>query len=48
VLDRADEVIVLHDGKVSAAGTHADLLRSDSSYRRLVSRAQGDDRTADE
>jgi ABC-type multidrug transport system fused ATPase/permease subunit len=51
VLDRADEVIVLVDGKLSSVGTHAELLRSDSSYRDLVSRAQDgidDDRTADE
>jgi ABC-type multidrug transport system fused ATPase/permease subunit len=49
VLDRADEVIVLADGKVSSVGTHADLLHSDPAYRALVSRAQdGDDRTADE
>ncbi|HWD77569.1 MAG TPA: ABC transporter ATP-binding protein [Kribbella sp.] len=38
VLDRADEVIVLLDGKVSAANTHAGLLRSDPYYRDLVSR----------
>ncbi|HWD81249.1 MAG TPA: ATP-binding cassette domain-containing protein, partial [Kribbella sp.] len=38
VLDRADEVIVLLDGKVSAANTHAALLRSDPHYRDLVSR----------
>ncbi|TDW65819.1 ABC transporter transmembrane domain-containing protein [Kribbella pratensis] len=42
VLDRADDVIVLVDGKVSSAGTHADLLRSDPYYRGIVSRAQGD------
>ncbi|MFD7155211.1 ABC transporter ATP-binding protein [Kribbella sp. NPDC059898] len=42
VLDRADEVILLVDGKLSAAGTHADLLRADEYYRDLVSR------TADE
>ncbi|MEU8222372.1 ABC transporter ATP-binding protein [Kribbella sp. NPDC048915] len=40
VLDRADEVVVLTDGKVSAIGRHADLLRTDSCYRDLVSRAQ--------
>ncbi|WP_238174040.1 ABC transporter transmembrane domain-containing protein [Kribbella kalugense] len=40
VLDRADEVIVLVDGKTSSAGTHADLLRSDPYYRDLVTRAQ--------
>ncbi|MFF0343168.1 ABC transporter ATP-binding protein [Kribbella sp. NPDC004875] len=40
VLDRADEVIVLSDGKVTAVGTHTELLRGDSFYRELVSRAQ--------
>lgn len=39
-LDRADEVIVLVDGKTSSVGTHADLLHSDPYYRDLVSRAQ--------
>ncbi|MFF1819490.1 ABC transporter ATP-binding protein [Kribbella sp. NPDC058245] len=44
VMDRADEVIVLVDGKVAAVGKHADLLHSDPYYRELVSRAQdGDD-----
>ncbi|MGZ0145689.1 ABC transporter transmembrane domain-containing protein [Kribbella sp. WER1] len=42
VLDRADEVIVLVDGKLSAAGTHADLIRCDPYCRDLVAR------TADE
>lgn len=41
VLDRADEVILLVDGKAAAVGTHDELLRSDRTYRRLVSRAQG-------
>ncbi|GAB3923740.1 ABC transporter ATP-binding protein [Kribbella albertanoniae] len=40
VLDRADEVIVLVDGKVSAVGKHSELLHTDSTYRELVSRAQ--------
>lgn len=40
VLDRADEVIVLVDGQFSSVGMHAELLRHDSSYRDLVSRAQ--------
>lgn len=51
VLDRADEVIVLVDGHASSVGTHVDLLRSDSRYRDLVSRAQDgidDDQVADE
>ncbi|TCC32939.1 ABC transporter transmembrane domain-containing protein [Kribbella speibonae] len=38
VLDRADEVVVLLDGKTSAVGTHAELLRGDAYYRDLVSR----------
>lgn len=41
VLDRADEVIVLDDGAVSAVGTHADLLAANVDYRRVVARAQG-------
>jgi ABC-type multidrug transport system fused ATPase/permease subunit len=48
VLDRADEVIVLVDGKTSSVGTHAELLRSDSCYRDLISRSQDGDRTLDE
>jgi ABC-type multidrug transport system fused ATPase/permease subunit len=51
VLDRADEVIVLTDGKASSIGTHTELLRCDPAYRVLVSRAQGDgvdDRRCDE
>lgn len=51
VLDRADEVIVLIDGRASSVGTHAELLRSDPYYRDLVSRAQADtedDEVADE
>jgi ABC-type bacteriocin/lantibiotic exporter with double-glycine peptidase domain len=42
VLDRADEVIVLVDGRASSVGTHAELLRRDPYYRDLVSRAQDD------
>jgi ABC-type bacteriocin/lantibiotic exporter with double-glycine peptidase domain len=42
VLDRADEVIVLVDGRASSVGTHAELLQRDASYRALVSRAQDD------
>ncbi|WP_231920279.1 ABC transporter transmembrane domain-containing protein [Microlunatus soli] len=42
VLDRADEVIFLADGRVSAIGTHAELTRTVPGYRDLVSRAQND------
>ena len=50
VLDRADEVIVLVDGRATSVGTHAELLRGDPYYRGLVSRAQDgidDDGVAD-
>jgi ABC-type multidrug transport system fused ATPase/permease subunit len=39
VLDRADEVIHLADGRVAATGTHHTLLRTDPAYRAMVSRA---------
>ncbi|TDO46095.1 ABC-type multidrug transport system fused ATPase/permease subunit [Kribbella sp. VKM Ac-2571] len=42
VLDRADEVVVLIDGKASSVGTHTELLRTDPYYRELVSRGQDD------
>lgn len=42
VLDRADEVILVHDGAVAAVGTHRHLLHTDPRYRDLVSRAEGD------
>ncbi|NOL40874.1 ABC transporter ATP-binding protein [Kribbella sandramycini] len=42
VLDRADEVVVLVDGKAALVGTHQELLGRDSYYRELVSRAQED------
>jgi ATP-binding cassette subfamily B protein len=32
----ADRVAVLEDGRIVEAGTHAELLRSSSRYRRLL------------
>lgn len=40
VLDRADEVVFLADGRAAATGTHEELLRDHPAYRHLVSRAQ--------
>ncbi|MEU3439797.1 ABC transporter ATP-binding protein [Streptomyces griseoincarnatus] len=38
VLDRADRVLFLADGKVTAAGAHRRLLEDEPEYRRLVAR----------
>ncbi|MCS0604167.1 ABC transporter ATP-binding protein/permease [Streptomyces sp. LP11] len=38
VLDRADTVLFLVDGKVAASGPHRRLLRAEPGYRRLVAR----------
>ncbi|WP_202797025.1 ABC transporter transmembrane domain-containing protein [Kribbella flavida] len=40
VLDQADEVIFLADGRAAASGTHEELLRDNLAYRELVSRVQ--------
>ncbi len=38
LLDRADGVAFLHQGRVAATGTHDELLASDTDYRALVFR----------
>ncbi len=38
VLDRADTVHYLVDGKVAATGTHRELLDAEPGYRALVAR----------
>lgn len=40
LLDQTDAVALVIDGKVSAAGKHAELLKHNSSYRRLVVRGE--------
>ncbi|MEU4782043.1 ABC transporter ATP-binding protein [Micromonospora sp. NPDC023633] len=42
LLGRADEVAHLVAGRVTATGTHADLLDRDPGYRRLVARGDAD------
>ena len=42
LLDRADVVVFLVDGKVAATDTHARLLREREDYRALVFRGEGD------
>nr|WP_296068234.1 ABC transporter ATP-binding protein [uncultured Actinoplanes sp.] len=43
LLDRADTVFYLVDGRVAAQGTHHELLATSPGYRTLVSRAFGED-----
>ncbi|MFH9226852.1 ABC transporter transmembrane domain-containing protein [Streptomyces lydicus] len=38
LLDRADRVVFLHDGKVVAEATHRELLHRDPAYRAVVTR----------
>lgn len=38
VLEHADTVVHIADGRVASTGTHRDLLRTDPDYRALVSR----------
>lgn len=40
ILDQTDAVALVIDGKVSAVGKHAELLKHNSSYRRLVVRGE--------
>ena len=40
LLDAVDEVVFLRDGVVVAAGTHADLLRTEPAYRAVVTREE--------
>jgi ABC-type multidrug transport system fused ATPase/permease subunit len=38
VLDRAEQVVFVHDGAAVASGTHLELLRADARYRAVVTR----------
>nr|WP_223128649.1 ABC transporter ATP-binding protein [Terrabacter sp. MAHUQ-38] len=42
LLDRADQVVLLRDGKVSATGTHSGLMAGHADYRRTVVRGEED------
>jgi ABC-type multidrug transport system fused ATPase/permease subunit len=42
ILDRADHVVFLRDGKVAATGTHSRLMADDPDYRRTVVRGEED------
>ncbi|GKQ39285.1 ABC transporter ATP-binding protein [Streptomyces sp. A012304] len=38
LLDRADRVVLVHEGTAAAAGTHRELLRTEPQYRAVVTR----------
>ncbi|MGE7384131.1 ABC transporter transmembrane domain-containing protein [Streptomyces sp. NPDC004126] len=38
LLDRADRVVLVHEGKAVAAGTHRELMRGEPRYRAVVTR----------
>jgi ABC-type multidrug transport system fused ATPase/permease subunit len=38
MLEKLDSVYLVIDGKVEAHGTHAELLKNSSAYRRIVMR----------
>jgi ABC-type multidrug transport system fused ATPase/permease subunit len=38
LLDKADHVILVEQGRVTATGTHHDLVTSNQAYRRIVVR----------
>jgi ABC-type multidrug transport system fused ATPase/permease subunit len=40
VLDRADRVVLVEDGRVVAEGTHRELLRSRPDYKEIVTRGE--------
>lgn len=43
LLDRADQVVFLHDGAVVAVGGHRELVRTEPRYRAVVAREDRDD-----
>ncbi|MFI8993082.1 ABC transporter transmembrane domain-containing protein [Streptomyces sp. NPDC053542] len=44
VLDRADQVVFLPEGKVTAVGPHRDLLRTSAAYHSVVTRETDEER----
>lgn len=43
LLDRADRVVLVHEGAVAAAGTHRELLHGEPLYRAVVTRETEDE-----
>ncbi|MEV7323242.1 ABC transporter ATP-binding protein [Streptomyces sp. NPDC093970] len=43
LLDRADRVVLVHEGEVEAVGVHRDLVRTEPRYRAVVTRETAED-----
>ncbi|MEW5351924.1 ABC transporter ATP-binding protein [Streptomyces sp. 16-176A] len=48
LLERADRVVLVHEGEVAAVGTHRELLRTEPRYRSVVTRETDEERARDE
>ncbi|MFB6960600.1 ABC transporter ATP-binding protein [Streptomyces sp. NPDC056309] len=46
LLDRADRVVLVHEGAVAAVGAHRDLVRTEPRYRAVVTRETDEERAA--
>ncbi|MFF9405440.1 ABC transporter transmembrane domain-containing protein [Streptomyces anandii] len=46
LLDRADRVVLIHEGRAEAVGTHQDLVRTEPRYRSVVTRETDEERFA--
>ncbi|MET9105236.1 ABC transporter ATP-binding protein [Streptomyces zhihengii] len=44
LLDRADRVVLLHEGEVAAVGSHRELLETEPRYRAVVTRETDEER----
>ncbi|UQW99984.1 ABC transporter ATP-binding protein [Streptomyces sp. RerS4] len=44
LLDRAERVVLVHEGRAAATGTHRELLRTDPRYRAVVTRETDEER----
>lgn len=44
LLDRADRVVLVHEGTVAAVGSHRDLVRTEPRYRAVVTRETDEER----
>ncbi|MFF5478009.1 ABC transporter transmembrane domain-containing protein [Streptomyces sp. NPDC012935] len=48
LLDRADRVVLVHEGEVAAVGMHRELVHAEPQYRAVVTRETDDEAAGDE